>query len=157
MRDSIRLGLIGGALLIVLGLGWYWQHPGGVYEWARTLGRKPPLAADEVIVKQRTTAALPGLDGAVKVRVDDIKRGKTADVEILGPDSVTLASKQGAKVGDQIVFTHHGKKYRVDILRYLDEIGPGDSAKFRILEVDNDDPLPTERPKFDIEGKWKIE
>ena len=40
---------------------------------------------DTVQVEQRHSAALPGLGGAVRVRVGDIKRGERTDVEVLGP------------------------------------------------------------------------
>ena len=88
MRTVIRFALIVGVLLLLVGLGLYVKHMDEVHDWLRPLGRKHH-AADEVVVKQRTTAVLPGLDGTVKVRVDDIKRGKTADVEIIGPESVS--------------------------------------------------------------------
>jgi hypothetical protein len=114
MRDSIRFGLMGCLLLFLLGC-------------------RKPEAADEVEVEQRTSAVLPGLDGAVKVRVGDVQRGKTADVEIIGSDSITLATRKGAQVGDRVAFTHDGKKYQVEVVRFRDDIGPSDSARFRII------------------------
>jgi hypothetical protein len=132
MRDSIKWGLVGSGLLIVLGLGCYWQNPSEVDDWARSLGGKP-LADNEIIVKQRMSALLPGLDGVVKIHVGDIERGKTANVDIVGPDSVALASRKRARIGDRIAFTLDCKKYEVEVLRYVDEIGPGDSARFRVI------------------------
>ena len=139
MRTLIRLILIVCTLLFLLGLGLYIPYRDEAHEWVRQLGRKP-LAPGEVLLRQRTSADLPGLDGAVKVRVGDIKRGKTADVTILGPEAITLASKASAQVGDRIAFVHNGNKYEVEVVRYVDKIGPGDTATFRITLVDKEGP-----------------
>ncbi len=140
MRNSIKLGLIAFALVIVFGLGWYSQHPSEVHDWFRSLGRKKPLAADEVVLKQRTSAVLPGLEKPVKVRIDDIKRGKTADVEIIGLESETLASKMNAQVGDRIAFVLDGKKYEVEVIEFVNEFGSRDSARFRVTASAIDSP-----------------
>ena len=149
VRTVIRFTLIVSALLLLFGLGLYVQHMSEVHDWLRQFGRRQ-LPADEILVTQRTTAVLPGLDGTVKVHVDDIKRGKTADITIIGPDSVTLATNKGARVGDRIEFTHDGKKYEIDIIQYVDRIGPGDSATFRIIplqpEATRANPEPTVPP-----------
>ena len=151
MRDSTKIGLIGCVLLLAVGLGWYSLHPSEVHEWLRSLGREP-LAEDEVIVKQRGTASFPsgsGIDQDVKIRVGDIKRGRTADIEIIGPDSNFLAMRGGAQVGDRIAFSYGGVNYEVEVIRYVDEIGPGDSAKFRIITgVNVEVPLPDEPSKW---------
>lgn len=132
MRDSIKFALIGAALVIVTGLGWYSQNVGGVHDWFRSFGVQP-LPADEIIVQQRGTAALPGVNGDVRVRVGDIERGRTATVEITGPGLAILATKQSAQVGDRIPFTHAGVEYQIEIVRYIDEVGSGDNARIRIL------------------------
>ena len=149
MRILIRFTLIVSALLLLVGLGLYVQHMDQVNDWLRQLGRRQHLE-DEIVVKQHTTAVLPGLDGNVKVRVGDIKRGKTADITIIGPDSVTLAVNKAGQVGDRIEFTHDGRKYEIEILQYVDKIGPGDSATFRIIplqpEASGANPEPTVPP-----------
>ena len=76
----------------------------------------PAIAVQELVVKQRTTTVLSGANGAVKVRVADIKRGKTADVEVVGTNSVILASRKNAQVGDRIPFSHDGRKYEVEVI-----------------------------------------
>ena len=134
MRNAIKLGLVGCALLFLLGLGLYIPNMNEVHDWLRSVGRKSH-AADEMVVRQRTSSVLPGLDGTVTVRIGDIKRGRTADVDIIGPDSVILATKKGAIVGDQIPFSHDGKQYKVEVIRYVDKIGPGDTARFRVIPM----------------------
>lgn len=138
MRTVTRFALIVGALLLLVGIGLYVQYMDEVHDWLRPLGRKQPLAADEVVLEQRTSAVLPGLDGTVKVRVDDIKQGRTADVEIIGPGSIVLASRKGARAGDRIAFTHDSKEYEVEVVRYVDKIGSGDSATFRLIPLPSD-------------------
>jgi len=137
VRTMIRFALIVGVLLLLVGLGLYVYDMDEVHDWLRPLGRKHH-APDEVVVKQRTTAVLPGLDGTVKVRVGDIKRSKLADIEIIGPDSVTLATNKDAQVGDRIAFTHESKKYELEVIRYVDKLGSGDSATFRITPLPSD-------------------
>jgi WD40 repeat protein len=139
MRKAIRVGTIVCALLALIGLGWYARYPAEVHDWLRSLGRRP-LSADEVEVYQRSAAVLPGLDGTVKVRVDDIERGTTADVAIIGPESIVLASKKSARVGDRLAFTHNGKPCEVEVIRYVGKIGTGDLAAFRIVVLPTDGP-----------------
>ncbi len=90
------------------------------------------IPGQTVTVKQRTTVLLSGADGAVKVRVGDIKRGKTADVEVIGPNSVTLAARKNAQVGDRLTFTHNGGSYAVDVIRFHNDLVSGDSAQLRV-------------------------
>ena len=86
-----------------------------------------------VVVRQRTTSApLSGADGAIKVRVADIKRGKTTDVEIIGPNSVILATRKNAQVGDRLTFTHIGRTYAVEVLGFRNELVSGDSARLSV-------------------------
>ncbi|MSQ93768.1 MAG: hypothetical protein EXR98_04340 [Gemmataceae bacterium] len=94
--------------------------------------------SNQVVLKQRTTAALPGLGGAVTVRIDDIKRGQTADIQILGPDSEVLASKQAAQVGDRIPFAYQGKQYEVEVVHYRDRTFHEDEATLRLLTLPED-------------------
>jgi hypothetical protein len=89
---------------------------------------------DEVLVKQRHSAALPGLDGKVQVQVGDVKSEQDADVAIVGPGSRVLASKVAARVGDRIPFEYEGKTYDLEVVRYIDEIvGNDDYARFRLV------------------------
>ena len=83
---------------------------------------------------QRSTGTVSGSDGAIRVRVADIKRGKTADVEVIGPKEAILASRKSAQVGDRISFTHNGTTYTLQVVQYRGvALGSGDSAKFRII------------------------
>ena len=89
MSNVTKIALVGCALLFVAGLGWYFQQQGAVHDWLRALGRKHH-EADEVVVEQRKSGNLPGFDGVVKIRVGDIKRGKTADLDIIGPHGTVV-------------------------------------------------------------------
>lgn len=136
MRNATKIGLIGCGLLLVTGLGWYFQHRDAAHDWLRTLGRKH-RETDEVVVEQRQSANLPGLAG-VKIRVADIKRGQTADVEIIGPHATLLASKKRVQVGERIGFAHEDKEYQLEVVEYHD--GAGDWAKFRLIPVQDERP-----------------
>lgn len=92
----------------------------------------PAIFAQDYTVKQRTTVVLNGADGAIKVRVADIKRGKTADVEIIGPNSLILASRKNAQVGDRIPFVHAGRAYEAEVVRYRNLSFGTDVAQIRI-------------------------
>lgn len=95
----------------------------------------PPrlIPAQELVVTQRTSRFVPGSNGDIKIRVGDIKRGKTADVEIIGPNSVILATRKNAQVGDRIPFSHDGRKYEVEVIQYRNELVTGDTARVRLI------------------------
>lgn len=91
-----------------------------------------PIPSQNVVVKQRATAFLSGADGAIRIRVADIKRGKTADVDIIGPNAAILASRKNAQAGDRIPFSHNGLTYIAEVILYRNELISGDSALIAI-------------------------
>ena len=134
MRNLMRFLLISAGCLTVLSLGLYASNHAKVNEWLRSFGSKPHVPG-EIVVRQRSTIDLPSFDGAVRLRVGDIKRGQRADIEILGPGSVILAANRAAEVGDSISFNYAEDRYSLHILKYVDEIGSGDFATFDLSRI----------------------
>ena len=97
----------------------------------------PPLVRtfpeQNLFIKQRSTTILSGGDGSVKVHVGDIEGGKKADVEITNQFNKSLATKKDALVGDRIAFSHQGKVYEVQVIRYESAFTGGDSAQLKLI------------------------
>ena len=152
MSNATKIGLLGCALLLATGLGWYLRHYDEANLWLRSAGRRE-RAEDEVIVEQRKSAELPGFEGKVKVHLGDMKRGRTADVDILGPNANVLARRKNAQVGDRLEFAHEGKKYEVEVLEYRDKLASGDRAKLRVVPLaDENPPTAVEQEKASKDG-----
>jgi hypothetical protein len=134
VRALKRFLMIAGGCLAVLGLGLYANHQAEVHGWLRAFGSRAHTP-DEIVVRQRSTINLPGLEGAVRLRVGDIKRGLRAEIEILGPGLVILAAHRAAEVGDRIRFVLASQSYELHVLKYVDEIGSGDFATFRLINT----------------------
>lgn len=134
MRQMKQFLLVAAVCLVLLGIGLYASNSTKVHEWLRTYGSKEH-APDEIIVRQRTTIALPVANGEIRMRIGDIKRGARADIEILGPGLTILAANRAAEVGDRISFKHQGQGYEVHVLKYQDEIGSGDFGVFRVIQT----------------------
>ncbi len=137
----MRFLLIASSCLVAIGLGLYANNPAGVHEWLRSFGAKEH-APDEIVVRQRSSVDLPGFDGAVRLRVGDIKRGHRAEIELFGTGHVILATGRSAEVGDRITFEYAGQRYELHVLKYADEIGSGDFATFRLITIANGNSQP---------------
>jgi len=137
----MRFLLIASSCLVVIGLGLYASNQAGVHEWLRSFGKKGH-APDEIVVRQRSAVDLPGFDGAVRLKVGDIKRGRRAEIEAIGAGQVVLAANPSAAVGDRITFEHAGLRYELHVLKYEDDIGSGDCATFRLDRIVNENARP---------------
>jgi hypothetical protein len=89
-----------------------------------------PVLADlpiEMTVKQRTTTAVPGADGALSVTIDDITRGQ-AMISLAGRDGVVVLGPTSLAEGRSAVFKLADTSYSVTLKELDNELVGDDSA-----------------------------
>lgn len=96
--------------------------------------RHPPALADlpvDLIVRQRTTTAVPGSGDRLRLTVDDVTRGQVMAALAAADGSSVLAARSFVP-GDTAGFTLAGADYGLALVRLENRLFGRDSATFRV-------------------------
>ena len=96
---------------------------------ATTIGPTPDPA--RVTVVQKNSKPIPGFEGALTIRIYNIRWGKVL-FEIGGVDGRTIVDTISVKQNDVIPFVFDGRKYYVRVVQLKNALAGDDHAVFEV-------------------------